>query len=133
MHSTAAQETFVCIRCLARGAERSTRARKYNAARSLHTSPRRLAESGGKNAFAEEQAQQGAMSRRLQEMTEQSLEEGGRSARKAVQEAGFSEELKSQLEARIKDDKSRKLDPTASAALSMPVGALNDRVQWTMC
>ncbi|KAF2224922.1 hypothetical protein BDZ85DRAFT_167350, partial [Elsinoe ampelina] len=45
--------------------------------------------------------EQGAMSRRLAELTSESLETGGRSARKAVDEAGFSEDLKKQLEERI--------------------------------
>lgn len=61
------------------------------------------------------------MSRRLEQMTEESLEEGGSGARKAVREAGFSEELKRKLEARIVEEKNRELDPTASAVLSMPV------------
>ncbi|KAG8627488.1 hypothetical protein KVT40_004971 [Elsinoe batatas] len=49
----------------------------------------------------EPEKEQGAMSRRLAELTSESLETGGRSARKAVDEAGFSEDLKKQLEERI--------------------------------
>lgn len=41
------------------------------------------------------------MSRRLSQMSEESLEEGGSSARKAVEEAGFDENLKRRLEERI--------------------------------
>src|SRR5579862_8230867 len=52
-------------------------------------------------------AEQGAMSRRLTEMTEQSLEGGTRRARKTVEEAGFSEELKRQLEERLLDARFR--------------------------
>lgn len=49
----------------------------------------------------EQEEERGAMSRRLAEMTEEVLEGGGRSARKAVEEAGFDEELKRKLEERI--------------------------------
>ena len=45
--------------------------------------------------------EQGAMSRRLEEMASDNLETGGRSARKAVEEAGFSEELKARLQEKI--------------------------------
>lgn len=41
------------------------------------------------------------MSRRLSGMTEEMMETGGRSARKAMQEAGFSEDLKRELEEKI--------------------------------
>lgn len=43
----------------------------------------------------------GAMSRRLAEMTEQAMLEGGASTRRNIQEEGFSEELKRQLGERI--------------------------------
>ena len=42
-----------------------------------------------------------AMTRRLSAMTEDALLEGGRSARKNIQEAGFSEDLKAKLEERV--------------------------------
>ncbi|KAF2001980.1 hypothetical protein P154DRAFT_521418 [Amniculicola lignicola CBS 123094] len=45
--------------------------------------------------------QEGAMSRRLRDMSEEALQTGGRSAQKAVEDAGFSEDLKRQLEERI--------------------------------
>ncbi|KAL1893310.1 hypothetical protein Sste5346_006487 [Sporothrix stenoceras] len=45
----------------------------------------------------------GAMSRRLQEATEEALLTGGRAGRKAVEEAGFSEELKERLFNKIAD------------------------------
>lgn len=41
------------------------------------------------------------MARRLSAMTEDALLEGGRSARKNIQEAGFSEDLKAKLEERV--------------------------------
>ncbi|KAF2276654.1 uncharacterized protein EI97DRAFT_432899 [Westerdykella ornata] len=44
---------------------------------------------------------EGAMTRRLRDMSEEALLSGGRSSQKAVSEAGFSEELRKQLEERI--------------------------------
>lgn len=54
-------------------------------------------------------------------MTEESLERGGRAAQKAIDEAGFSEELKKRLEARIQDTKFRSENPAAFAQMDMPV------------
>jgi hypothetical protein len=49
----------------------------------------------------------GAMSRRLAEATEEALFEGGRAGRKAVEEAGFSEELKQRLLEKVKAQRFR--------------------------
>ena len=62
-----------------------------------------------------------AMSRRLADMTDETLESGGRTARKAVDEAGFSEELKKRLEARIQDSTFRNENLAAFAQVNMPV------------
>jgi hypothetical protein len=50
---------------------------------------------------AGEAQEEGAFTRRMREMSEEALESGGHSALKAVEEAGFSAELKAQLEQRI--------------------------------
>ncbi|KAJ4339395.1 hypothetical protein N0V87_003332 [Didymella glomerata] len=52
---------------------------------------------------------EGAFTRRMRSMSEEALESGGHGARKAVEEAGFSPDLKAQLEQRI-----------ASASLQSP-------------
>ena len=62
------------------------------------------------------------MSRRLAEMTEQSIESGERSAAKNVQAAGFSEELKKQLEARIEEGAFRSQNLRATTEADIPVG-----------
>ncbi len=54
-------------------------------------------------------------------MTDESIEQGGRSAQKAVEEAGFSEELKRLLEARIADTQFKTENPAAFAQVNMPV------------
>ena len=66
----------------------------------------------------------GAMSRRLAEMTDENIEQGGRSAQKAVEESGFSEDLKRQLEQRILDSKFKSDNPGAFSKLTMPVRLL---------
>lgn len=63
------------------------------------------------------------MSRRLAEMSEQSIETGGRSAANAVKEAGFSEELKRQLEEKIAGSKFKNENASAFAQVSLPSSA----------
>lgn len=61
------------------------------------------------------------MSRRLDEMTEQSFQEGGQSDRKNIQEAGFSEELKAKLEDRIAAASFKSDHAAAFSIANMPV------------
>ncbi len=61
------------------------------------------------------------MSRRLEELTNQTIEESGRRSKKAVEEAGFSEELKRQLEERIEMTQFNNENAAAFAQIKMPV------------
>ena len=61
------------------------------------------------------------MSRRLAEITDDAIESGGRDARRAMEEAGFSEELKKKLEERIQKSSFRNENPAAFAQMEMPV------------
>lgn len=72
----------------------------------------------------DEEPGQGAMSRRLAEATEDTLLEGGRAGRKAVEEAGFSDELKNKLLERIEAAKFRSDNAAAfsEAGMSSNVG-----------
>lgn len=63
----------------------------------------------------------GGMSRRLAQMTDESIEQGGRSAKKAIEEGGFSEELKRRLEERIQESSFKSENPAAFAQVNMPV------------
>jgi hypothetical protein len=67
--------------------------------------------------------EQGAMSRRLEEMASDNLETGGRSARKAVEEAGFSEELKARLQEKIASAGFKSDNASAFAQVEMPTSA----------
>lgn len=63
------------------------------------------------------------MSRRLEQLSEQSLESGGRGAQKAVAEAGFDEDLKRRLEERIANASFRSDNASAFAQAEMPSSA----------
>lgn len=63
------------------------------------------------------------MTRRLQEMSDESLETGGHGARKAVEEAGFSQELRDKLEKKIADASFRSEHASAFAQMNMPASA----------
>ena len=65
--------------------------------------------------------EQGGMSRRLAQMTDESIEQGGRSAKKAIEEGGFSEELKRRLEERIQESSFKSENPAAFSQVNMPV------------
>lgn len=59
------------------------------------------------------------MSRRLAEATEDALLEGGRAGRKAVEDAGFSEELKAKLLEKAEADKFKSENASAFAQTSL--------------
>jgi len=63
--------------------------------------------------------ERGAMSRRLHEATEDALFEGGRAGRKAVEEAGFSEELKQRLLNKVESANFRSDNAAALAEADM--------------
>ncbi|KAI1419517.1 hypothetical protein F5Y12DRAFT_720621 [Xylaria sp. FL1777] len=65
----------------------------------------------------------GAMSRRLQEATEEVLLTGGKAGRHAVEDAGFSEELKERLFAKVKDAQFRSQYAAAFSEADMPASA----------
>jgi len=74
-----------------------------------------------------EPQQESAMARRLSEMTEDAILEGGRSARKNIQEAGFSEDLKAKLEERLAGSTFRNEYAAAHSIVDMPVCRLRPR------
>lgn len=65
----------------------------------------------------------GAMTRRLRDMSEEALELGGRSAQRTVSEAGFSEDLKRQLEERIASANFRAEHRNVFAEVGLPSSA----------
>jgi len=61
------------------------------------------------------------MSRRLAQMTEDAMLEGGRSARRNMEHVGFSEELKKQLEERVAAAAFKSEHAAAHSIVDMPV------------
>ncbi len=68
--------------------------------------------------------EEGAMSKRLAEMTEETIDRDRRSAAQTVEAAGFSEELKKKLEARIADGAFRTQNQRALSEAEIPVRIL---------
>ncbi len=128
----------ICARCLYRQLQVSTHlTRGYHVVRAFGSSSVLPQQAEQAAAASEGEAgvevpdnaapgsgERGAMSRRLEEMTNETIEQGCRSAQKAVEESGFSEELKRQLEARILDSKFKSDNPGAFAQFNMPVSPL---------
>jgi hypothetical protein len=71
----------------------------------------------------EDEPEVGAMSRRLAEATEDALLEGGRAGKKAIEEAGFSEEMKEKLLSRIEMNKFRSENASAFAEAGLSSAA----------
>ena len=72
-------------------------------------------------AEGEGSAEKGAMSRRLEQMTEESLQAGSKSDRENIQKAGFSEELKAKLEDKIAAASFKSDHAAAFSIANMPV------------
>lgn len=70
---------------------------------------------------SEDEEEQGALSRKLSEMTEDAMLEGGQSARRNMEQAGFSEDLKKQLEERIAASSFKSDYAAAHSIADMPV------------
>ncbi|KAL2868863.1 DnaJ family domain-containing protein [Aspergillus lucknowensis] len=71
----------------------------------------------------DEAEEDGAMTRRLSEMTEQAYLEGGRSTHKNLSHAGFSEELKKDLEERVAAAAFKSEHASAHSIANMPESA----------
>lgn len=125
MRGLTATPPYICSRCLRAGGAKSIEAR----GRSIRYASSDAAAAEGRQdgeqsePRKEKEKEKGAMSRRLSELSEESLESGGRSARKAVEEAGFSEELKRKLEDKIANASFKSENASAFAQASMPASA----------
>lgn len=125
MRLSAQRTPYICSRCLReRRSALSSRPKSWslNVRHLFAGSPQRDSDHAAKKDEREEK-ELGAMSRRLSEMSEGSLETGGRSARKAVEEAGFDEDLKRRLEERIANASFRNEFASAIAQAELPAHA----------
>lgn len=85
--------------------------------------PPSLAEDAGDKGVTRprDEQEQGAMSRRLAEMAEDTMDTGSKSDRKLMQDAGFSDELKQQLQDRIAQTSFEAQNQRAISQATMPV------------
>ena len=126
-------DPFICTRCLyGQLACPSFRAQHGRNIRAFATStalPQQNEHASAKSEdhtethdeITEDGREPGGMSRRLAQMTDESIEQGGRSAKKAIDEGGFSEELKRRLEERIQESSFKSENAAAFAQVNMPV------------
>jgi len=125
--------SYLCFRCLYRQSKpvngRLWDTRPFTSSRPLpqQAQLKTKDEAEGENSGGSPNERQttGRMSERLAQMTEESIEQGGRGAEKAVEDSGFSEELKRRLEAKILDSKFKSDNPAAFAQANMPVCLLS--------
>ena len=68
-----------------------------------------------------EEKEMGALSRRLSEMAEETMDTGSKSDRKLMKDAGFSDDLKKQLEERIAQTSFNPQSQQALSQANMPV------------
>ena len=112
-----------CLRAQQRQASLAARAAAINVRR-FAASPLRVEQDSksedGTNAAKKEQ---GALSRRLTEMAEETMDTGSKSDRKMMADAGFSDELKKQLEERIAQTAFKTENQQAFSQASMPTYA----------
>ena len=104
--------------------------RRYAQSSAVHKDDERTDASGAVRAEGRENRkpdgkpdEDGAMTRRLRDMSEEALETGGRGAQRTVSEAGFSEDLKKQLEERIASATFRAEHRNAFAEAELPSSA----------
>ncbi|KAI2602642.1 hypothetical protein GGR54DRAFT_491576 [Hypoxylon sp. NC1633] len=116
---------YICTRCARNLAAQNplvparSRWRKYtNTSCSTPATNKPLRETE-KSTDDRSHSELGPMARRLEEATEETLLTGGRAGRRAVEDAGFSEELKERLLAKVKDAQFRSENAAAFAEAGM--------------
>ena len=117
---------LICDSCLLRSSVVAPRVlpSHKNAKRSIKLSPLSKHDVQGptsQDGVVTEVDEQGRMSQRLSQMTEEAIEQGDRNIEKVIEGGDFSEELKRKLEQRIQDTSFRNENPAAFAELDMPV------------
>ncbi|EXJ89001.1 hypothetical protein A1O3_02065 [Capronia epimyces CBS 606.96] len=128
--SSSGAQLWTCTRCLRaqrlRGVATLPPSRATEPRRPLSTTPlvqeeeKKPSES---KAGQEDGQEQGAMSRRLAEMAEETIDTGSRSDHKLMQDVGFSDELKKQLEERIAQTRFAAENQRAASVVNLPSSA----------
>jgi hypothetical protein len=120
--------TWICSNCLraysppALRSQKSIVQRAFSTYSSLSAGQSTVPKNEDKAVTRDVQQEQGAMSRRLSEMAEETMDTGSKSDHKMVKDAGFSEELKRKLEERITQTAFQTQNQQAFSEANMPVG-----------
>lgn len=115
------QSSYYCVSCLR--ARLSALTHPWQAHRYASTPASPPSRDGEASDEPGQEEEQGALSRRLAQLSEENIEAGGKSALRAVEEAGFSDVLKSQLEEKIASASFRSENASALAEANMPSSA----------
>lgn len=121
--------TYTCIRYLYKPSLLSTRLRQNDhISRGFAQStvlPQETSKDDQESKSASEAngqgQEEGRMTERLVQMTDDMIEQDRRSAKRAIDEGGFSEELKGKLEARLQESSFRSENAAAFAQANLPV------------
>nr|POE74729.1 hypothetical protein CFP56_37260 [Quercus suber] len=112
---------LVCARCSRARVAEGVAYRRYSSDPTIHKEPGKHGVQASATKAREDE--RGAMSRRLADLSENALESGGRGAQKAVEEAGFSDDLKRELEERIANASFRSENARAFAQANLSSAA----------
>ncbi|KAM0693652.1 hypothetical protein Q7P36_006908 [Cladosporium allicinum] len=125
MQGIARSPSTICARCLRVRTKPPSRAAAGTARFQSTDTTKDVSQASQEqqNGTSGKEKEGGAMSRRLEEMASENLQTGGRSARKAVEEAGFSEELKARLQEKIATSSFRSDNASAFAQAELPAAA----------
>lgn len=96
-------------------------ARSFTVAARLQDSSENAKRKNDVSSQTVEEKEQGALSRRLSEMAEETMNTGSKSDRKLMADVGFSEDLRKQLEERIAQTAFKADNQQALSEVNMPV------------
>lgn len=142
MTASLATRPYTCARCLRANRPRNrlvygqlataiTERHFAGAASQQKENGKQQGERVDENAGNNDEAEEGAFTRRMRSMSEEALESGGHGARKAIEEAGFSADLKAQLEQRIAGASLRSPEVNLPASASRHTCDLATTEAWT--
>lgn len=122
--------THTCVRCLS-SRPLHAQAIATRSVRSFASAATQRKEIQDGPIKHDSEKEEGAFTRRMREMSEDALESGGHSAIKAVEEAGFSADLKAQLEQRIAAANLRSSEADLPTSASRHTRELATAEAWT--
>ncbi|KAI1802332.1 hypothetical protein F4811DRAFT_404856 [Daldinia bambusicola] len=114
---------YICARCARSFLTPSTQRKKYTTKASESPASGSSSRQSDDAADGNNKSEPGPMTRRLQEATEEALLTEGTAGRRSIEHAGFSDELKERLLAKVKDAEFRSEHAAAFVEAGMPSAA----------